>query len=267
MKKPEIDAVTISLPMRAQFGGFKRVMNNSPCLVWHLGSYEYPFYLGKLQVLFQTHLIESRLVLDAGCGPERRYLSNFFPHTWGVGLDIDRENLVKAKKANTSNNVLFVVGDIQNLPFVENVFDLVVCCDVLEHVEKPDKAVEELAMILRKKGRLLISTSNLLNPAVLIDTLLPNAVSKKIIHRFGGPSYYERSYRFNPWNLAKKLRKCGLSANSLTLGYPPIGKPWLYQFSKLKPPKIFYLWIVFDKLTNIKLLKKFKEVILAIAKK
>lgn len=237
------------------------------CPVRHLGSYEYPFRGGKLQLLFETYLSESCIVLDAGCGPTGRYVSNLPPDAWGVGLDIHRENVAKSKKANTSKNVSFIVSDIQNLPFIDNTFDLIVCYDVLEHMEEPDNAVKELASVLKKRGRLLITTSNLFNPALLIDTLLPNIISEKIIQRFGGPTYYERSYRFNPWNLVKKIRKCGLSVKLLMFGYPPIGKPWLYEVQRQKPTKIFYLWIVFDKLTNIKLLKKFKEIMLAIAKK
>jgi len=237
------------------------------CPVLHLGSYEYPFRGGKLRLLFETYLSESCIVLDAGCGPTQRYISILPPDAWGVGLDIDRENVAKSKKANTSKNVSFIVGDIQNLPFIDNTFDLVVCCDVLEHVEEQDKAVKELAAVLRKRGRLLISTSNLFNPALLIDTLFPNMISEKIIQRLGGPTYYKRTYRFNSWNLVKKLRKCGLSVKLLMFGYPPVWNPWLYEFSRQKPPKIVYLWIVFDKLTNMKLLKKFKELMLAIAKK
>lgn len=245
----------------------KQCVQGDPCPVWHLGSYEYPLYRGKLQVLFEECIIKSRLILDAGCGPKGRYFSILPPNAWGVGLDIDRENTLKAKKMNTLSNISFITADIQNLPFVENAFDLIVCCDVIEHVKERHKAVKELASVLREKGTLLISTSNMLNPAMFIDTLLPNTVSDKIIRRFNGHFYYERSYRFNPWSLVKKLRECGLFVKLMPFGYPPIGRPWLYEYSVQKLPRIFYLWIVFDKLSNIGFLRKFKETIVVIARK
>jgi len=239
--------------------------------VWHLGSYEYPCYRAQLHALFETYQKDSRLLFDAGCGSEGRYLSNLPIDAWGIGLDIDPKNIQIAKKRHKSNNVSFVVGDIQNLPFFENMFDLIVCCDVLEHVKVPEKAVKELTSILRKRGALLVTTSNLLNPAMFFDILLPNAVSKKIIDKLSGPFFYERTRRFNPYDLKKKLREYRLFANVLTVGHPPMGKPWRYeiirQYSNTSPPKIFYLWIAFNKLTNIKILRNLKEIILAIARK
>lgn len=236
-------------------------------LFFHLGSYEYPYYRGKLRVLFEKYLIESRLVLDVGCGPKGRYFSNLPEGTWGIGLDINRKNVVKAKKANTSNNVSFIMGSMENLPFIENLFDLIICCDALEHVREANKAVKELVFTLRKRGRLFISTTNLFNPAMLIDTLLPKIVSGKIIKRFGGPSFYEREYRFNKWNLVKKLRQYGLLVHLDMFGNPPMGATWLYQFSRFRLPSVYYLWIAFDKLTNTKVLRGFKEIMVASVEK
>jgi len=50
-------------------------------------------------------------------------------------------------------------------------------------------------------------------------------------------------------------------------GYPPIGKPWIYQYSQTKPPKIFHIWIIFNKLTEYSLFKKLKEIMVVVAEK
>lgn len=234
-------------------------------LVWRLGSYEYPFYGENLRASMEKFLTYPNVIFDAGCGPETRFFSDLPQNAWAIGLDIDRENVEKAKKASTGNTSL-IVGSLQNLPFVEEAFDLIVCCDVLEHIREPHKAIKELAMILRKGGILLITTTNVLNPAMFIDIRFPK-ISKKIIKRFGGPTFYERRYRFSPWTLANEIGKYGLMMNLHMFGNPPIGKPWLYHFQRLKLPKIYYLWIVFDKLTNVKILRKFKEIMLVIVKK
>lgn len=205
------------------------------------------------------------VVLDAGCGPKTKFFLGLPQSAWAIGLDIDRENVEKAKKPSKGNTSL-IVGSLQNLPFVKEALDLIVCCDVLEHVREPHKAIKELAMVLRKGGMLLIATTNVLNPVMFIDIRFPK-ISKKLVERFSGASFYERTYRFSPWTLAKEIEKYGLMMNLYMFGDPPIGKPWLYHFQRITLPKICYLWIVFDKLTNVRILKKFKETMLAIVKK
>lgn len=49
-----------------------------------------------------------------------------------------------------------IVGDIHNLPFADNSKEAILCLAVLEHVENPIRAVEELHRSLMPGGRLLI---------------------------------------------------------------------------------------------------------------
>jgi 2-polyprenyl-6-hydroxyphenyl methylase/3-demethylubiquinone-9 3-methyltransferase len=238
---------------------------------WNLGPYKYPFYRSKLYSLFQVYVKESSAVLDAGCGDRGGYLFDLPMNVQGIGLDVDRENIKKAAEMAKSlrlDNVSFLVGDIQKMPFHEDVFDVVICCDVLEHVKDAEKAIEGLASALKKDGRLLICTSNAFNPAMFIDGMILKKFSTVIIHALGGTHHYQRTRRFNPWNLVNKLNEYGLKIEKLLMfGYPPIGRPWIYHYSKIKPPFIFHFWITFDKLTKARFLKKFKEEMLIVGKK
>jgi SAM-dependent methyltransferase len=45
-----------------------------------------------------------------------------------------------------------VVGDIQNMPFSDNSFDAVICLAVLEHVQRPWEAADEMLRVLRPGG-------------------------------------------------------------------------------------------------------------------
>lgn len=47
--------------------------------------------------------------------------------------------------------------DIQNVPFNDNEFDLILCNHVIEHVEKDDLALKELYRILKPGGKVLIT--------------------------------------------------------------------------------------------------------------
>lgn len=49
-------------------------------------------------------------------------------------------------------------GDICNLPIENEIFDYVLCTEVLEHVPEPIKAIEELSRICKKGGNIIITT-------------------------------------------------------------------------------------------------------------
>jgi SAM-dependent methyltransferase len=85
-------------------------------------------------------------LLDAGCG-EKPYAPLFAAHVSEyVGLDT-------AAHAHAD-----LVGPIEAIPAADASFDLVLCIQVLEHVDDPAQAVRELARVTRPGGRVLLST-------------------------------------------------------------------------------------------------------------
>ena len=186
-----------------------------------IGIYEYPSYWAFLEILFKRFNKAGYLVLDAGCG-KGGFLKELREDTYGVGLDIERENVKEAKKGKGLKSRFFVIGDLEYLPFKMETFNIIFCRNVLEHVKNGEKSINELTFVLKKKGVILISTSNLLNPAILLDTLLPSNVSAKIIKKLGGPEYYERTFRFSPWAIVKKMRENELDVKLVMFGYPSI---------------------------------------------
>jgi len=51
-----------------------------------------------------------------------------------------------------------IVFDAHNIPFAENVFDLVICQAVLEHVIKPAECVKEIYRVLKEHGMVYVET-------------------------------------------------------------------------------------------------------------
>lgn len=51
-------------------------------------------------------------------------------------------------------------GDITNIPFQDNFFDLAICIDVLEHIQDDLKALKELFRVLKPEGSLFLHTPN-----------------------------------------------------------------------------------------------------------
>lgn len=91
-------------------------------------------------------------VLDAGCGFGFS-LSEF--QEIGIeahGIDVS-EFVVKS---NENPNV--ILGNVQNLPYRDESFDVVISTEVLEHLENPKQAIEELKRVLRDDGYILLTT-------------------------------------------------------------------------------------------------------------
>ncbi len=86
-------------------------------------------------------------ILDVGGG------ANPFKYaTVVVDRDFKEGNLHRDGSAAPlqNNDLVYVTADIQDLPFIDNAFDFVICMHVLEHVDSPKKACEELMRVARR---------------------------------------------------------------------------------------------------------------------
>jgi SAM-dependent methyltransferase len=236
---------------------------------WHLGDYAYPFYRFVLEDLCWQYFKKSGItMLDAGCGPNVSSLSHVPDNISFIGLDVNLENVAKShRKAKTKGfrNFSFIVASITDLPFCNKSFDLVLCQDVLEHIKTKQKALNEISRVSKPQGKLVGSTSNLFNPLMMLDALLPSKISFILTRKFAGEHYYERNGRFTVPGLFKALseadfKKCHIEL----LGFPAF-QPWIYEFSDKKPPWFAFLWIAFDKITNRVHLRLIKETMVFLA--
>jgi ubiquinone/menaquinone biosynthesis C-methylase UbiE len=66
----------------------------------------------------------------------------------------------------------FGVCDVEALPFAAERFDSVFCFETIEHVPSPRRALAELARVLRRGGRLFLSTPNYFNVWLLYRVYL-----------------------------------------------------------------------------------------------
>ena len=89
-------------------------------------------------------------ILDVGCG-EGVVIRDILQQNSELcitGLDISRDNLNVAEELNPTAR--FVLGDVYELPFENDSFDLVICTEVLEHLKDPERAVAELKRVSKK---------------------------------------------------------------------------------------------------------------------
>ncbi len=110
----------------------------------------------KLRILERTLPFRpSRVALDLGCA--QGTLSYFVRRKGGfwVSADADMANL-KAAKEILRKDLVQLSGEA--LPFKTQSFDLVLCLDYLEHLEDDDRALEEMARVLKKGGQTILVT-------------------------------------------------------------------------------------------------------------
>jgi len=118
---------------------------------------------------FQHHLVayewalsfcSGRSVLDIGCG--EGYGCNLLAQNASrvVGLDSSEEAVNHARNRYQLSNLVFFAGDAYYLPFADDSFDVVLSFQVIEHLKKPGRHLEEAARVLAQGGIFLLSTPN-----------------------------------------------------------------------------------------------------------
>ena len=138
--------------------------------------------------------------LDLGCGhqvlppwrfQQEKQLVNLPKLT--VGLDYDWLSLSKHK---TIQNL--VRGDITQLPFSDNTFDLVTANMVFEHLNKPQLQLREISRILKVGGKLIFHTPNKIGYTTLTAKIIPERIKNKLVYLLQGrkeedifPAFYK----------------------------------------------------------------------------
>ena len=100
--------------------------------------------------------------LDVGCGggllAEEAAALGF--DVTGVDPSAPSLDVARAHAAKNHLRIDYRLGSGEALPFAAGTFDVVFCCDVLEHIANWDAVVGEMARVLRSGGVLLYDTIN-----------------------------------------------------------------------------------------------------------
>lgn len=93
-------------------------------------------------------------ILDVGCGMGgiSAYLKTLRDELTVIACDSNLQYLRECKRKFGRSKVDWVLSDAQKLRFGKDEFDAVLMVDVLEHLKKPDKAISEVARVLKNGG-------------------------------------------------------------------------------------------------------------------
>lgn len=89
-------------------------------------------------------------MVDAGCaeGFVAAFLRRSFPKVASTGMDIDLEALYRGRQL--SPGFQMQQADIHHLPYRSKSVDLVLCLEVLEHLQEPAVALSEITRVARR---------------------------------------------------------------------------------------------------------------------
>lgn len=140
----------------------------------------------KARSIRDLGLEDGDAVIDAGCGigDDVRALSAAVGPTGEVlGIDASERLITRARERTSEfTNARVAVGDIYDLDVARDSFDASRADRVLQHLERPPQAIEELVRVTRPGGRIGLTDPDW--GAMVID-----APGREATHQFLDPDY------------------------------------------------------------------------------
>jgi len=106
------------------------------------------------------------------------------------GIDISEPTVIQARAAFDAGPGALqgAVGDVRDLPFRDASFDAIYSMGTIEHFDETERAVEEMARVLKPGGRAIIGVPNRHDP--FLRPLLATVLQALGLYGYG----YEKSY-------------------------------------------------------------------------
>lgn len=169
----------------------------------------------KLQRYFP---LQGKSALDVGCqwGATSIAMANAGAMVTGIDVCEDFVNGARLRAKQHGVEAAFYTSAAEKLPFEDGSFDVVVCVNVLEHVECHRKTVRELVRVLRPGGHLYLDGPNRLSPRWFLKDPHYRMMGISILPPSLGRFYVKRVRRFPSYEVGtfpiasrvEKLLRC-----------------------------------------------------------
>lgn len=171
---------------------------------------------------YHTHVIKSMLdpdirmgmkILDVGCGTG--IIHDIYPKHGVVGIDVS-DGMLKHHKGLAWN------APIENIPFKDNYYDLVICRSTLHHLPDAVAGLREMKRVLKPGGKLILWETN--------QSWLAEKVREATQHgdRF---SHFHHSFDNLPSTVGAHFKVTEVKYEGY-LAYPLFGFPDIRNFTK-----------------------------------
>ena len=169
--------------------------------------------------------------MDVGCGGG--YLSEALARIGlsVTGIDPSAKTIATARAhaRQAGLSIRYLEGRGEDLPFEADRFDIVCCCDVLEHVENYEDVVRAIARVLKPGGLFFYDTIN--------RSMASQLIMIKILQAWRGTSFLDANVHvwemfIKPGELEKVLNRCGLVSQEVK-GVSP-GRNYVAHYLNLR---------------------------------
>ena len=109
---------------------------------------------------FAQEFTDNKIVLDIASGEGYGSFVLAKNADFVYGVDISEDAISYAKKNYRKDNLEFRVGNTSKIPLDSNSVDIVVSFETIEHHDQHDEMMKEIKRVLKKDGKLIISSPN-----------------------------------------------------------------------------------------------------------
>jgi SAM-dependent methyltransferase len=102
---------------------------------------------------------ERVLDIGSGTGEHARLLAEAVGES-GEAIGVDPNEGMRAEAARRAPKARFVDGNAYDLPFPDGSVDAITCERLYQHLDDPDRATREIARVLRRGGRVVITDTD-----------------------------------------------------------------------------------------------------------
>lgn len=175
----------------------------------------------RLKIPEELNYFVGESLIDIGCGYGKYllYFKNQKKIKFCLGLDLKKKAIHSTKRLFRKKgiDVSLIIGDAQNLPFEDSVFDIAFSTDMVEHLSNKSRGIQEIVRV--SKDKVVVCVPNRLNP---IDM-------SRIAEVFGAHQPPEIEDYLTRFQLTEMLQNAGIKKDRIVIvekSFLPLG--WLF---------------------------------------
>ncbi|MFB0560520.1 MAG: class I SAM-dependent methyltransferase [Candidatus Lokiarchaeia archaeon] len=113
--------------------------------------------------------LKGKRALDVGSGSGGISIAFVKNNIETVNFDTERKYTIVSQRWAEENGVELnqMLASGEEMPFKDESFDVILCSDVIEHVERPENLVREISRMLKKGGILYVTCPNKMSPRLI----------------------------------------------------------------------------------------------------
>lgn len=201
-------------------------------------------YLGELANL---SLPAGSVALDAGCGPGflTKALHEYNYKVTALDTSPEMLRLTRSlfKNASLQTMPTFQEGNIEDLPFEDGTYDIVLSAGVIEYLDNDFNALREISRVSKDNAALILSVTNKFSPAGYLDMFveaikrneLTLNISNWILRKMGRLPVRPRNFivrKHRPQAFVDSVEKHGYRVTKKGYFYV---LPWPHPFDRVFP--------------------------------